>query len=138
MNKKDKPSIGVIYFQHNHAASDELLIKLLEQKVNVVRLPLEEQIDFKEIKQKTENCKVIFNNTTWSPILFESLELSKTLEELGKKVIDSSHSFFYQEDKWMFYLKCLEHRLPTPKTYLVIKETRFNSKLIKDILETKP
>lgn len=138
MNKNDKPLIGFIYFKHNKDPSDELLIKLLEKKAKVIRLPLEEQVDFKEIKQKTEGCKTIFNNTTWTPILFESLELSKTLEELGKKVVDSSHSFFYQEDRWMFYLKCLEHRLPTPKTYLILKETRFNSKLIKDILETKP
>ncbi len=131
-----KLSIGIIYYKTYRDYEDRLLLKYLRRKnLNIVYLPAEEQLDVNELKEKTKKCKLIYNDTTCQPILFESLELSKTLEELGKKVINSSHSFFYQEDKWMFYLKCLEHKIPTPRTYFIPKETRYYSKVIKEILK---
>src|SRR3989344_3033226 len=128
---RKKLSIGIIYYKTYHDYEDRLLPNALRKKnMDVICLPAEEQLDFDEIKEKTKNCKLIYNDTICQPILFESLELSKTLEELGKKVINSSYSFYYQEDKWMFYLKCLEHRIPTPKTYLIPREIRFYSRII--------
>ena len=136
---RKKLSIGIIYYKTYNDYEDRLLPNALRKKnMDVICLPAEEQLDFDEIKEKTKNCKLIYNDTICQPILFESLELSKTLEELGKKVINSSYSFYYQEDKWMFYLKCLEHRIPTPKTYLIPKETRYYGKAIKEILKNKP
>lgn len=140
-NKEKNLSIGIIYYKtyHQQDYEDRLLLKFFKKKnIDVIYLPAEEQLDISELREKTKNCKLIYNDTTCQPILFESLELSKTLEELGKKVINSSHSFFYQEDKWMFYLKCLEHRIPTPKTYFIPRETRFYSKIIKEILKENP
>ncbi|MBI2508330.1 ATP-grasp domain-containing protein [Candidatus Woesearchaeota archaeon] len=138
-SKRKKLSVGIIYYKTYHDYEDKMLPSALKKiEMGVVLLPAEEQIDFKEIEEKTKRCKIIYNDTVCQPILFESLELSKTLEELGKKVINSSYSFFYQEDKWMFYLKCLEHRIPTPKTYLIPKETRYNVKAIKELLKNKP
>lgn len=129
-------SIGFIYYKAFYDNLDKLLVKMLsKKKLNVIHLPVEEQIDLETIKSKTKNCKIIFNDAIWGSVTFEGIELSKTLEELGKKVVNSSHSFFYQEDKWMFYLKCLEHKIPTPKTYIIPKELRYNSKYIKDILK---
>ncbi|MBI4448354.1 ATP-grasp domain-containing protein [Candidatus Woesearchaeota archaeon] len=136
--KNKRFSVGYIYFKTYYEKMDEVLIKLLEKKLNVVRIPFEEQISLDDIKEKTKRCKVIFNFATWEPVTFEGIELSKTFEELGKKVIDSSQSFFYREDKWMLYLKCLNYDLPTPKTYLIPKEAKYNSKLIKKILKEKP
>ena len=131
-----KLSMGVIYYKTYQDYEDRLLLKYLRKKnLNIVYLPAEEQLDVNELKEKTKKCKLIYNDTTCQPILFESLEISKTLEELGKKVINSSHSFFYQEDKWMFYLKCLEHKIPTPKTYFIPKGTKYYSKVIKEILK---
>ena len=138
-SKGKKLSIGVIYYKTFHDYEDKMLPAALKKiGMNVVLLPAEEQIDFDEIREKTRNCKLIYNDTICQPILFESLEISKTLEELGKRVINSSYSFFYQEDKWMFYLKCLEHRIPAPKTYFIPKETKFNAKAIKKILDEQP
>ena len=132
-------SMGIIYYKTYHDYEDKMLPRALRKKnIDVVCLPAEEQLDFNEIKEKTKKCKLIYNDTICQPMLFESLELSKTLEELGKKVINSSHSFFYQEDKWMFYLKCLEHRIPTPKTYFIPVETKFYSRFIKGILKNTP
>jgi glutathione synthase/RimK-type ligase-like ATP-grasp enzyme len=48
-----------------------------------------------------------------------SLEMAKVLEYYGTKIIDPTHSFYYSENKWMFYVKCRRHRLPTPRTILV-------------------
>lgn len=138
-SSRKKFSIGIIYYKTYHDYEDKMLPRALKKiGMDVVLLPAEEQIDFEDIKEKTKKCKLIYNDTICQPILFESLELSKTLEEISKKVINSSYSFFYQEDKWMFYLKCLEHRIPTPKTYLIPKETKYNAKAIKEILKNKP
>ncbi len=138
-DKEKKLSMGLIYYKTYQDYEDRMLFKALKKKnMNIVHLPAEEQLDINELKEKTKKCKLIYNDTTCQPILFESLELSKTLEEIGKKVINSSHSFFYQEDKWMFYLKCLEHRIPTPKTYFIPRETRFYQRIIKDILKENP
>ena len=138
-DKEKKISMGLIYYKTYEDYEDRMLFKALKKKnMNIVHLPAEEQLDVSELKEKTKNCKLIYNDTTCQPILFESLELSKTLEEIGKKVINSSHSFFYKEDKWMFYLKCLEHRIPTPKTYFIPRETRFYQKIIKEILRESP
>ncbi|MBS3157550.1 ATP-grasp domain-containing protein [Candidatus Woesearchaeota archaeon] len=133
-----KLSIGIIYYKTYKDYHDNILLRALKKKnLNIIYLPAEEQLDVNELKEKTKKCKLIYNDTTCQPILFESLEISKTLEEIGKKVINSSHSFFYQEDKWMFYLKCLEHKIPTPKTYFIPMETRYYSKIIKEILKDK-
>jgi len=43
----------------------------------------------------------------------------KTVEELGRKVIDKSKVYYYTEDKWMMYLKCKEHKIPTLDTILL-------------------
>ena len=137
--KGKKLSIGLIYYKTYDDYEDKMLYKALKHKnLNIVHLPAEEQLDINKLKEKTKKCKLVYNDTTCQPVLFESLELSKTLEEIGKKVINSSHSFFYQEDKWMFYLKCLEHRIPTPKTYFIPRETRFYQKVIKEILRESP
>lgn len=137
MQKKRK-SIGFVYFKSYPDKVDKILIKEIEKKANVIPIPCEEQIDIDVLNAKTKNCNIILNYAVWEPVTFEGIELTKTLEELGKKVINSSHSFFYQEDKWMFYLKCLEHGVPTPRTFLIPKESRFNAKQIKEILNTTP
>ena len=138
IDRKKESSMGLIYYKTYEDYADRMLYRALKKKMNIVHLPAEEQLDVNELKEKTKDCKLIYNDTTCQPILFESLELSKTLEEIGKKVINSSHSFFYQEDKWMFYLKCLEHRIPTPKTYFIPRETRFYQRVIKEILKETP
>ena len=135
---KKRLSIGYIYYKSYYDSSDEIFVRLLEEKLNVIKLPFEEQIDLETIKTKTKDCKIIFNDSTWGKSTLQSVELTKTLEELGKTVINSSNSIFYNEDKWMFYLRCLENNIPTPKTYLIPIELRFSSKAIKSILAKYP
>ncbi|MBI2105768.1 ATP-grasp domain-containing protein [Candidatus Woesearchaeota archaeon] len=134
-----KTPIGIIYYEAYHDYEDKMLPRALKKKnMDLVLIPAEKQLDFYEIRERTKKCKIIYNDTICQPMLFESLELSKTLEEFGKKVINSSYSFFYQEDRWMFYLKCLEHGIPTPKTYLLHKETKYSKDAIKEVLKKNP
>jgi glutathione synthase/RimK-type ligase-like ATP-grasp enzyme len=130
-------SIGYIYYKSSFDVTDKLIVKALQKKLNVVLLPLEEQMDLEEVKRKTKDCRVVINFSASELDIFESIELSKALEEIGKRVISPTHTFFYQEDKWMFYLKCIEHKLPTPRTYLIPKQARYDSQLIKSILKER-
>jgi glutathione synthase/RimK-type ligase-like ATP-grasp enzyme len=109
----------------------------LKKVFNVVELPLEQQIGLTELARKTKDCRLVLNYGAYGRKLFEGIELSKTLEELGHRVINSTHSFYYQEDKWMFYLKCLEHKLPTPLTYFMPVGCYYNADLIKKIVRYK-
>jgi len=138
MKIPNSPAIGYIYYKTYHDPVNFMLMRQLAKKVHVVPLAIEEQVDLDLIRERTKHCTVIFNNAVFDPLTFESLQLSKTLEELGKKVINSTHSFFYKEDKWMFYLRCLERKLPTPRTYLIPRGTRFNQKYIRSIIRHGP
>lgn len=133
--QKKKLSVGLIFSKYSGDNQDTMLIKALGKKVNLVKLPFEEQANFEVLKEKTKDCLIIINNAVWEPVTFEGIELSKTFENMGKIVINSSKSFFYNEDKWLFYLKCIENNLPTPKTYIIPKEGKHNSKEIKLMLE---
>ncbi|MDP2909166.1 MAG: ATP-grasp domain-containing protein [Nanoarchaeota archaeon] len=73
------------------------------------------KINEDEFESKVKRCDLVYNDTA-EDFVIESL---KTIEELGKKVIDTSRIFYYTEDKWMFYIKCREHGIPTPDTILL-------------------
>ncbi len=38
---------------------------------------------------------------------------------MGNKVLELSKTFYYTEDKWIFYLKCVQNKIPVPKTTLL-------------------
>ncbi len=138
MAKQKKYPIGYVYYKYSVDNMDKLIINALQKRLNIVLLPLEDQLNFTALKEKTKDCKVVLNYAVAGPELYEAVELSKTLEEIGKKVVSPTHSFYYQEDKWMFYLKCLEHRIPTPRTYLIPRDLKFNSRPVRALLEKQP
>jgi len=111
-----KVSIGYI-FAGPEFGEDEYLFRKHAKKSNVeiVFLDIFEGMQIKEIENKIKDCKIIFNNSAED----FAIEFSKTVESLGKKVIDSTVSFYYIEDKWLFYLKCFEKKIPVPKTLLL-------------------
>jgi len=139
MAKKKRNSIGYIYYKTYSDSTNTRIIKAIKKKgVDVVLLPVEDLVNLDILKEKTKDCRVIFNNGVFDPITLESIEVSKTFEALGKRVIDSTRSFFYDDDRWLFYQACLKHKLPTPKTYFIPKERCFDSKEIKSVLMNKP
>lgn len=136
---KGQHSIGYIYYKTYHDPTNYRIMRALRNKgVDVVPLPVEDQVCFDCLKKKTKKCKLVVNNAVFSPIEFESITISKTMEVLGKKVIDSSRSFHHADNRWLFYMHCLKHGIPTPKTYFVPKQRMFSSREIKQALSKHP
>ena len=76
-----------------------------------------DEFDEEKIKEKAEKCSIIYNNSA-EPF---AIEFVKTLESLEKKVIESSENYYKDEDKWTFFLKCDENKIPVPETILLSK-----------------
>jgi len=133
-----KYTIGYVYPESDNSLDDKILIRQLKKRFNVILFPLEKQDDPNQIEKQAKLCKLIVNGAVYEPFTWEGIELSKSFEEFQVKVINSSHSFYYQEDKWMFYLECLEHKMPTPVTYLVSKKLNYNKEKIKKLLVEGP
>jgi len=112
----EKTTIGYIYSTPELAEEDKSFLKSAKKKkINLVLFNLTEELSEDEIEKRAKKCDLIFNNTAG----YLALELVKTLEELKKKVIEKSEVYYYTEDKWMFFLKCRENNIPTPKTILL-------------------
>lgn len=130
-------TIGYVYPESDNCLDDKFLIKVFRKKFNLILFPLEKPLDEKQIEQ-AKTCRLIFNNAVCEPFTWDGIELSKTFEEFGIKVINPSRSFYYQEDKWVFYLECLKNNIPTPLTYLIPKKLNYNEKKIKKLLMDGP
>jgi ribosomal protein S6--L-glutamate ligase len=139
MAHKKKGSVGYIYYKTFHDPTNDRIMKAIKKRgFDVVRLPVEDQVELGVLEDKTKDCGVVFNNAVFEPIEFESIEITKTLEEFGKRVVNASRCLFYEDDRWLFYQICLEHNIPTPKTYFVPKERRFDSSTIRSVLADRP
>lgn len=134
MEKKNKPNIGVICRAQTNS-TERYLFPALKRKFNVVLFPIQEDIDYGWIKEQAKNIKLVINTAGDVPNTEDSLEMVKTLEGLGRHVIDSSRSNYYKEDKWLFYLTCIKHNLPTPKTYYIPRNISLSKGRLREILD---
>lgn len=117
-----KPVIGYIFYERNLKEEDKLFLKLAKKKnIELVLFNIAKEIDDEEIEKNIKKCDIIFNNSAEN----FAIELVKTAEAFGKKVMDSSKSYYYTEDKWMFFLKCKEHNIPVPETNLLSQNLNF-------------
>lgn len=114
-----KKRIGYIFYDKNLGKDEKAFLKAAKKRdIDLVLFNLSKDIDEKEIKEKAKKCDVIFNNSGENL----AIEVVKTIESLGKKVIEPSKSFYYIEDKWMFFVKCKEHGIPVPETILLSED----------------
>ena len=105
--------IGYIFCDRKPGKDEEAFLKEAEKRnIEIVMFNLCKKTTEKEVEKKARRCKIIFNNSAedYAP------EFVKTLEALGKRVIDSSRACYYNEDKWMFFLECKKNKIPTPNT----------------------
>ena len=111
-----KTVIGYIY-NHKGIGIEEKKFFKIAKKMNIELVPfnLSEQLDEKDIEAKAKRCDILFSDTNDSMVI----ELVKTVEALGKRVIEPSKVFYYPEDKWIFFLECKKHKIPTPETILL-------------------
>ena len=111
-----KPTIGYITNTRIPAVEDETFQKIAKKVgVNLVIINPAKDFDAEKIAEKARDCDIIYNDE----IDYSSLEIAKQLEFQGHKVVESSRSYYYTEDKWLLYLQCLKSKIPTPRTMLL-------------------
>jgi len=124
-----KKVIGYI-FAGPEFGEDEYIFRKLAKRNNldIVFFDIFAELNEEELKKKIKDCDVVFNNSAED----FAVEFEKTIEEFGKKVIDSTKAFYYSEDKWLFYLKCKEKNIPIPDTILLSEKINIAKKELKD------
>ena len=111
-----KVSIGLICDSRALGKEQKLFQKVAQQvEVNLVLFNLADVLDEKEIEEKIKKCDIIYKDTG-GPF---AMEIVKTIEGFGKKVVEKAQTFYYNEDKWLFYLNCRKNRIQTPETILL-------------------
>ena len=111
-----KAVIGYIYSEKKPSEDEKIFLSIAKKKnIKIVPLSLSEVKDEKALEKKVKECDLVYNSSAEE----FSIEFAKTIEVLGKKVIDSPKAYYYTEDKWIFFLKCKEHNLPVPDTILL-------------------
>jgi RimK family alpha-L-glutamate ligase len=120
--------IGYLYSGGKPGKEEKLFINLAKKKnIPLILINVLRDIDEVNLEKKLRGCKLVYNNTAEEA----GLEYVKTIEEWGKKVIDSSQTYYYTEDKWMFFLKCRENGIPTPETELLCENITLAKKELK-------
>ncbi|MFA5141603.1 MAG: ATP-grasp domain-containing protein [Candidatus Woesearchaeota archaeon] len=114
-SSSDKCAIGLIYSRK--FGKEEKMFQKIAKKKGMVLIPINisRQQSHEEFEHNVMKCDVIYNNSADDIVV----EYIKTIEEMGKKVIDNSRLYYYTEDKWMFYLKCRRNNIPTLETTLL-------------------
>ncbi|MBI5411794.1 ATP-grasp domain-containing protein [Candidatus Peregrinibacteria bacterium] len=113
---KKKLVVGLLFSEKKIGYEEKLFLKCAKKKgIELKMINLFKRFNEEEFEQQIRQCDVVYNNAGEGFVL----EPLKTIEELGERVIDSSKLYYYTEDKWMFYVKCKEHGIPTPKTILI-------------------
>src|SRR3989344_1463222 len=114
-----KVVIGYLYSGRG-LGLDEIYFRRVAKKKNVIPVLISTSnwSSEEELKEKINSCDVIYNSSGDDFVI----ETEKTVEELGKKMVETSKSFYYTEYKWMIIHKCKEHGVPTPKTILLSED----------------
>lgn len=111
-----KRGIGYIFYSRSPNNEDKLFMEVAdEKKVKLIEFNLYKSFSEDELKEKIKKCGIVFNNSAEEI----AIEIGKTIETLGKRVVCSSKDYYNTEDKWMFYLKCMKHKIPVPRTILL-------------------
>jgi len=113
---RKKLVVGLFYTGARPGKEEELFLKYAKKKnIELAMINLSKKFDEESFERQVRKCDLIYNNASEEFVL----EPLKTVEEYGKKVIDASKLYYYTEDKWMFYIKCRENKIPTPETILI-------------------
>jgi len=125
MNKE----IGFLYSGNSLGKEEKMFLDIAKKKkINLVMINVYKDTDENVLKEKIKNCGVIYNNTAED----FGIEIAKTIEALGKKVVDSPKAYYFDEDKWMFFLKCKENNIPSPETILLSENIQIAKKELKN------
>ena len=120
--------IGYLY-NGRGLGKDEIAFRKIakKKKIDVIFINTSQYFTGMDLKEKIKGCNIIYNSSGDDFVI----EIEKTVEELGSKIIDSTKAYYYTEDKWMFFLKCKEHKIPTPDTILLSQDIALAKKELK-------
>lgn len=108
--------IGVIYTGKKPGKDENLFLEAgKKHNIDVSLINVSNRMSRDEIRRGIDDCDIIYNSSAEEFVI----EIVKTIEEMGKKIIEPSEIYYYTEDKWIFYLKCMEHGVPVPDTVLL-------------------
>ena len=111
-----KITIGYITNTRLPAFQDEAFQRVARQlRIKLLIINSAKQAGIKAIEKKASRCALVYN----SQVDLNSLEIAKQLEFMGHRVVETTRSYYYTEDKWFLYLMCLKNKIPTPKTILL-------------------
>ncbi|MDP3027750.1 MAG: ATP-grasp domain-containing protein [Nanoarchaeota archaeon] len=120
---------GYLWSGKGLGKEEKIFLKVAKKKnIRLIMVNIFKNIDENKLEEKLKDCEIIYNNTAEE----FAIEYVKTVEEWGKKVIDSSRVYYYTEDKWMFFLKCKEKNIPTPDTILLCENITLAKKELKN------
>ena len=108
--------IGYIFNEPSLRKDEEAFLKVAEKKkIKLVMINTAKDLRDDKLQEKIKQCDIFFNNSAEE----FSLEIAKMIEVLGKRVIEDPRKFYFDEDKWLFFVKCRENEIPTPNTILL-------------------
>lgn len=111
-----KVVIGYIFNEPRLCADEKIFLKLAKKKnIDLVLINAAKDLDEAKLEREIKKCDVIYDNSSEE----FSLEIAKTIESFGKKVIENPKVFYDSEDKWLFFVKCKKHNIPIPRTILL-------------------
>jgi RimK family alpha-L-glutamate ligase len=108
-------TLGVIVYGRIGKEEMMFIEQAKKRNISLVFFGITKESDLEEFEQKVNQCDLIYCNSGEDM----AIEYIKTIEALGKPVIEPSLKYYYAEDKWMFYLKCKRYSIPTPDTILL-------------------
>ena len=124
-----KITIGYIYSGQNLTSEEIIALELIKKKnIELVMFNISKSLDMKKIVNEIKKCDLFYNSTGED----SSIELVKIIEKIGKKVVDSSDCYYNSEDKWRFFLKCKENKIPAPETILLSENIKTVKKELKE------
>jgi RimK family alpha-L-glutamate ligase len=126
---KKKLTIGYLFYEKRLGQDEKAFLDVAKKKgINLIMINLDGKLTEDGIKEKIKQCDIFFNN---SGEQFAE-EIVKTIEELGDKVVDSSRVIQSSDDKWMCFLKCDKHKIPTVRTILLAEDINLAKKQIQE------
>jgi len=125
-----KAVIGYIFYHSRGLDKEDTeFIELAKEKnIDLVKIDLTKEVDENELFEKVKKCDIVYNNS----IQGFPVEIVKTIESFGKKVIDESKSYYYIQDKWILFVKCKEKKIPVPETILLSPRENILRKELKE------
>jgi glutathione synthase/RimK-type ligase-like ATP-grasp enzyme len=116
MKKKKKLVVGLITDARRMGTEEKLFIQCAKERgMKLVLINLAKKFSPKEFERQIRRCDILYNDEGADYVM----EPLKEAEALGKLVLDPSRIFYYTEDKWMFYIKCKRHGIPTLESTLL-------------------